>query len=64
VWYRDEQIVVKQTIKGLTVVTILKNFNKPRMHGLIKKRANVLQGNSLVRDPKLLSINAFKYAWM
>jgi len=42
VCHKDGQIVVKQTIKGLNVVTILNNFNKRRLHCLINKRGNVV----------------------
>lgn len=42
VCYRDGQIVVKQTIKYLNVVTILTNFNKRWLHCSINKRGDVV----------------------
>jgi len=41
VCYRDGQIVVKQTIKLLNVVSVLTKFHKRRLHCLINKRDNV-----------------------
>jgi hypothetical protein len=40
-WYRYGQIVIKQILRRLTVVIILKNFSKRRLHCLINRRGSV-----------------------